>query len=620
MPSVRITLALNSKQSQRAPLLVPASTSFHPSRNDSLRSLIIKTAQSKLRLKASRIFISGTGKELIDEEDWRASLKNDAVFFISAGEEYVGTKKKEPKFDDEETPDLASLRLGNPNCTIVNLSNTALIDPRSVTQLETTAHTLPGIIHAVAQPDLHPGTKFPIGAVFVSDGWIHPPLIGGDIGCGMAWYKTTLSSDQVESDKGRKLAGRLRGLEGPWRTPECRLAWLAGDPTTSSPIHPSAGAEWDASLGTIGAGNHFAELQVVEKYPEAPMGSSDAERTMLDSEVVLLVHSGSRGFGGDILRRYTAENHSSMRSSEPSAIAYLKEHDRACTWAARNRDLIALRFLACIEPGEDSWDLGFNDQDQSSTIPDEQIIKAAAAVHTRKIIDICHNNVEVTTWPPVPSPPPPLSSSSHSSSLSSPPLPSEPGPSSTREVFIHRKGAAPTHYLHSSRPLPLLPLPGSRGTPTLILRPVFTPATNHGAKNASSLAHGAGRAMSRAKALTSLSARYQGRSEDLLRGDYVKVDGRGNKNASSKSTSNTGSDSSPGAGGNDTRSKEEADARTRKGGVWVVCEEKDLVWEEAVEAYKDVWEVSDDLVEAGVAKRVGWCRGRVSYKVRKEGR
>ena len=54
------------------------------------------------------------------------------------------------------------------------------------------------------------------------------------------------------------------------------------------------------------------------------------------------------------------------------------------------------------------------------------------------------------------------------------------------------------------------------------------------------------------------------------------------------------------------------------GGTWVVCEDKQLVWEEAGEAYKDVWAVGDDLVKKGCAEIWGWCRPLVSYKVRKE--
>ena len=594
MPTTRITLALNTNQSQKAPLLVSSSTPLDPTSNDSCRTLVIKAAQSKLRLKkASRVFVAGTGKELINEEDWRRALKDDVLLLVSAGEEYIGLTKEEAKASDDDPPDIASLRLGNPDCSIVNLANRALIDPLSITQLETTAQTLPGIIHAVAQPDLHPGTKFPIGAVFVSDGWIHPPLIGGDIGCGMAWYKTRLTPSHVECEKGRKLAEKLRGVEGPWRTQQNRLTWLTDSSKSDSPTIHSAGEEWDTSLGTIGAGNHFAEIQVVEEVLDGNWKSNstlEPRQILKEGEVVLLVHSGSRGFGGDILKRYTSNDRTSMRSSEPAASAYLEEHDRACAWAARNRDLIALRFLACIEPGQESWDLGINDSDSSATVEDIQT--AARAVQSRKVVDICHNNVEATSWPP--SPPSPVATTD---------TPQSPSPPATR-VFIHRKGAAPTHDLVQSslstpsqpQLLPILPLPGSRGTPTLILHPLHPPKTAHGLHNALSLAHGAGRALSRAKAFASLPAKYNHKPDDLLRGDFVKINAKGNKSVA-------------GAGG---WKGEEV-----RGGVWVVCEEKALVWEEAVEAYKDVWDVGDDLVQAGVAERVGWCRGRVSYKVRK---
>lgn len=53
-------------------------------------------------------------------------------------------------------------------------------------------------------------------------------------------------------------------------------------------------------------------------------------------------------------------------------------------------------------------------------------------------------------------------------------------------------------------------------------------------------------------------------------------------------------------------------------GAWVVCDEKDFVFEEAPDAYKDVQAVYQDLVNAGAANIIGWCRARVSYKVRNE--
>lgn len=588
MPSTRITIASNSKQSQKSPLLIPSSTPLDPFSPNSCRALVIKTAQSKLRLKKpSRVFVAGTGQELLDESDWKSVLRDDVVLLVSMGEEYVGARKEETAVNGASQDENQPSTQGNPDCPINILAHAAYVDPLSLTQLSTTAHTLPGLIHAVGQPDLHPGTKYPIGAVFVSKAWIHPPLIGGDIGCGMAWYKTSLSRSQVSGDKGRKIAEKLRGLEGAWRTQSDREAWLSdGDVAGGS---SSAGEEWDGALGTIGAGNHFAELQIIEEADTDSIPGITPQQTLHADEVVLLVHSGSRGYGGDILKRYTADNRTSIHESEPLATEYLSEHDRACDWATKNRDLIALRFLACLEPGNSAWDLGINERTAGATDA-STVIAARQSIRARKVVDIWHNNVERVLWPPA-APPTPQSTTPSTTTTPTLSSPSSPPP---HPAYLHRKGAAPTHSPTTSLPLPLLPLPGSRATPTLLLHPLHPPSTAYGLHNALSLAHGAGRSMSRSKALTSIARKYAGRSEDLLRGDFVRADGAGNKVGS-------------GSGG-----------REVKGGTWVVCEEKALVWEEAAEAYKDVWDVGGDLERGGLAEGRGWARGVVSYKVRVE--
>jgi hypothetical protein len=95
MPATRITIALNAKQSQKAPLLTPASASLDPVSASSIRALVLKTAQSKLRLKKpTRIFVGRTGHELLTEEDWKRNIRDDVVLLISAGEEFVGVKRE----------------------------------------------------------------------------------------------------------------------------------------------------------------------------------------------------------------------------------------------------------------------------------------------------------------------------------------------------------------------------------------------------------------------------------------------------------------------------------------------------------------------------------------------
>lgn len=222
--AVRVTISLNTNQTRRTPLLVPILASTGPTAPVVIRSLVFKTAQTKLRLnKPTRIFIARTGEELLTEVDWSRNFRNDVILLVSAGEDYVGVNENEGRHGELVCACLQGFLLtwflaeANPECPVHVLAHEAQLDRLSVAQLDKTSRTLPGVIHAVGQPDLHPGTKYPIGAVFVSK-WIHPPLIGGDIGCGMAWYQTTLSSAQVDGDKAKKVAEKLRGLEGAWRT------------------------------------------------------------------------------------------------------------------------------------------------------------------------------------------------------------------------------------------------------------------------------------------------------------------------------------------------------------------------------------------------------------------
>lgn len=271
------------------------------------------------------------------------------------------------------------------------------------------------------------------------------------------------------------------------------------------------------------------------------------------------MHSGSRGYGSSIFKKYTSGGQVSLAEDSAEAKEYLREHDRACRWAKASRDLIALRFLSCLEPGEPAWSLGKNDADVRDVL--EAIPDAKAELGARRVVDIWHNNVERVKWPPAAA----TTGDTNEQAATSTSL--------RTDAYIHRKGAAPTLSPSTSLALTILPLPGSRGTPTLILAPQFPSSTSHGLENAFSLAHGAGRSMSRAKALSTFSQKYKASS---------LLEPRGGK------------------------------------GTWVVCEAKDLVFEEAPEAYKDVEAVGEDLVDFGAARRVGWCRARVSYKCRDE--
>src|SRR6266436_8779641 len=74
------------------------------------------------------------------------------------------------------------------------------IAAEAVRQFHATAQ-FEGLRLAVAFPDLHPGRGTPVGAAFVTEDVIYPHVIGNDIGCGMALFKTSLLRREVKLDR-----------------------------------------------------------------------------------------------------------------------------------------------------------------------------------------------------------------------------------------------------------------------------------------------------------------------------------------------------------------------------------------------------------------------------------
>lgn len=203
------------------------------------------------------------------------------------------------------------------------------IEGEAIRQLEQTA-ALPSMVLAVGLPDLHPGRGTPVGAAFLSKDIVYPYLVGNDVGCGMALWQTDLLKRKVKRDR---WADKLHGLETPWDGDRDALLAEAGVTPTGL----------DEALGTIGGGNHFAELQSVDAVVDADKLGLDPDR------LVLLVHSGSRGLGEAVLRRHTDQRGADgLTAGSPEAIAYLGQHDHAVRWAVVNRALIARRFLDCL--------------------------------------------------------------------------------------------------------------------------------------------------------------------------------------------------------------------------------------------------------------------------------
>jgi release factor H-coupled RctB family protein len=198
------------------------------------------------------------------------------------------------------------------------------IEQTAVDQLHQTAR-LKGIDRVVGLPDLHAGRGIAVGAAFWSRSHVYPHLVGSDIGCGMGLWRSAMPLRKFRLDAAER---KLRDLEEPW--PGDHVARLA-----EAGLPPDLAGE---VLGTIGGGNHFAELLRVETLHD------DAQ--IDPTALYLMVHSGSRGLGQAILDRHLARyNAAGLIVGEDACARYLAAHDDAMAWAELNRRVIAERVL-----------------------------------------------------------------------------------------------------------------------------------------------------------------------------------------------------------------------------------------------------------------------------------
>src|ERR1051326_2414432 len=91
-------------------------------------------------------------------------------------------------------------------------SSKSWIEGEALRQFHATAQ-MEGVRLAVGFPDLHSGKGGPVGAAFVTERVIYPYVIGSDIGCGMALFKTDLVQRDIKLDRWAKLRF---DLENPW--------------------------------------------------------------------------------------------------------------------------------------------------------------------------------------------------------------------------------------------------------------------------------------------------------------------------------------------------------------------------------------------------------------------
>ena len=204
-------------------------------------------------------------------------------------------------------------------------TSSSWIEGRAVEQAETVAR-LEGVRSVAVFPDLHPGKYGPVGAAVLSER-VHPLLVGNDVGCGMALFALDLPLRKLSAEKA---ARRLRRLQEEWDGDAAALLEAAG-------LDPEL---FPGSVGTIGGGNHFCELQAVDE--------TFVPGFVEQGRAYLLVHSGSRAFGERVLSSVPDGKGMGMPANDPDAVAYLRLHDQAVAWARLNRRVIAHRAAAAL--------------------------------------------------------------------------------------------------------------------------------------------------------------------------------------------------------------------------------------------------------------------------------
>jgi tRNA-splicing ligase RtcB (3'-phosphate/5'-hydroxy nucleic acid ligase) len=377
-----------------------------------------------------------------------------------------------------------------------------IINDKSLDQAVNAA-TLPGLVgHVIVMPDMHQGYGFPIGGVAATEyphGVISPGAIGYDINCGVRLLASSIDFESARNEMDR-LATLLNqycpsgvGKEGAiklnlkeldqvlrdgsrWAlkngfATETDLARTeesgsleGADPNKVSDRAKERGRE---QIGSLGAGNHFIEVDVVDQiFNEEAANVMGLYRGCL----VLQIHCGSRGLGHQVCTDYVQSFQNAVHKygidlpdrelvcapmDSPEGMAYMSAMRAAANFAFANRQLLAHSARRAFE---------------------ETFAPKTRHWHLHQVYDIAHNMGKLET---------------HEVN------------GKKVKVCVHRKGATrafgpgspglPPEYMKIGQPVII---PGSMGTASWVLVGTEDSMT----RSFGSSCHGAGRVMSRSKA------------------------------------------------------------------------------------------------------------------------
>ncbi len=284
---------------------------------------------------------------------------------------------------------------------------------------------LPGIVrNAYAMADAHWGYGFPIGGVAAFDvekGVISPGGIGFDINCGMRLIRTNLRYSEVRPkvkelvDLIFRLVPAGVGVKGFLKVSESQfeeimkygVKWCAenGQAWADDPAHVEEGGFIKGAdpskvsrqarsrgidqLGTLGSGNHYLEIQVVDPARHFDRELAKSFGIVEEDQVLVMVHCGSRGFGHQIgsdylrvfdgaMKRYGLVVRDRELACAPFSSKEGKDYDGAMVCAANmaftNRQII-------VQQVREAFSRVFH--------------REAESLDMHLIYDVCHNVAKV---------------------------------------------------------------------------------------------------------------------------------------------------------------------------------------------------------------------------------
>ncbi len=371
------------------------------------------------------------------------------------------------------------------------------------------ATSLPGIIRRMCvMPDGHEGYGFPVGGVAAFDaeeGIISPGAIGFDINCGVRLIKTNLKANEIKKELPKLMDNLFKNVpsgvgsknnlglsqnelnrvaeegagylidKGYGFNEDLELIEEKGcmDGADSSKVSTLAKKRGINQLGTLGAGNHFLEVQKVEHILDK--GTAEGFG-LFEGQVVVMVHTGSRGYGHQIcsdyiekLIQYQKDNKIELSDPQLSYVftkskeaeEYLSAMRSAVNFAFSNRQIITCQIRKSFE---------------------ETFGKSSDALGMNILYDVAHNIAK---------------------------LEEHTVEGKRRKMYVHRKGATrafgpsrkevPKTYRGLGQPVII---PGSMGTASYVL----SGRDESSDESFGSSCHGSGRTMSRHQAIRDIPA------------------------------------------------------------------------------------------------------------------